>query len=140
MQSWTLHAGSANLSQASFTEMLKSGTISRPHAEVLDTVERYYTHRMMACSSLRMAEEVYRAAQSMPGASTTKYFLAQHGLQVYIFPTYRWPNFVVNVRCHRGTAGPLRHTAACCYSYFVMCVIYRLLWYCLMGQAVTHRR
>ncbi len=92
MQSWTLHAGSAYLSRASFTEMLKSGTISRPHAEVLDTVERYYIHRMMACSSLRMSEEVYRAAESMPGASTTKYFLAQHGLQVYIFPTYRWPN------------------------------------------------
>ena len=90
-QSWTLHAGSANLSRALFTEMLKSGTISRPHAEVLDTVERYYTHRMMACSSVWMAEEIYRAAQSMLGASTTKYFLAQHGLQVHIFPTCHWP-------------------------------------------------
>ena len=91
MQSWTLHAGSANLSRALFTEMLKNGTISHPHAEVLDTVERYYTHRMMACSSVQMAEEIYRAAQSMPGASTTKYFLAQHGLQVHVFPTCRWP-------------------------------------------------
>ena len=62
MQYWTLpiiaiiavRAGSANLSQASFTEILKSGTISRPHIEVLDTVERFYTHRMMACSSLQM--------------------------------------------------------------------------------------
>lgn len=71
--------------------MLKSGTISCPHAEVLDTVERYYTHRMMGCSSVQMAEGIYRAAQSMPGASTTKCFLAQHGLQVYIILTCHWP-------------------------------------------------
>ncbi|KAL0032671.1 hypothetical protein WJX79_002169 [Trebouxia sp. C0005] len=83
--------GSANLSRALFTEMLKNGTISHPHAEVLDTVERYYTHRMMACSSVQMAEEIYRAAQSMPGASTTKYFLAQHGLQIN-GPFFRAPD------------------------------------------------
>ncbi|KAL0024235.1 hypothetical protein WJX77_010762 [Trebouxia sp. C0004] len=85
--------GAANLSRASFTEMLRSGTISRPDAEVLDTVERYYTHRMMACSSLRMAEQIYRAAQSMPGASTTKYFLAQHGLQINVGCPIRPPTF-----------------------------------------------
>ncbi len=28
---------------------------------------------------------------------------------------------VVNVCCHRGTAGPLRHTAACCYA--LLCVL-----------------
>ena len=92
VQSWTLRAGAANLSRATFTEMLRSGTISRPDAQVLHTVESYYTHRMMACSSLRMAEGIYRAAQSIPGALTTKYFLAQHGLQVHMLPTCCWPN------------------------------------------------
>ena len=71
------------MSRAAFTNLLKTGTITCPHADVLDTVERFYSHRMMACSSLEMAEEVYRAADSMPGASTTKYFVAQHGLKFW---------------------------------------------------------
>lgn len=80
-----LFAGSATsiMSRAAFTNLLKTGTITRPHADVLDTVERFYSHRMMACSSLEMAEEVYRAAESIPGASTTKCFVAQHGLKVW---------------------------------------------------------
>lgn len=92
MCDWTLYAGSAILSRADFRKLLQTGTISHPHEEVLDVIERYYTHRMLACSSLWMAEDIYNSAKGMPGASTTQYFKQQHGLQVHKFPTHDWPS------------------------------------------------
>lgn len=89
------------MNRAAFTNLLKTGTITCPHAKVLDTVERFYSRRMMAFSGLEMAEEVYHAAASMPGASITKHFLAQHGLKVQLSFLSLLTLSAISMCCHK---------------------------------------
>lgn len=75
------------MTRAAFTDLLTTGAIICPHTAILDTVECFFTARMVACSSLQMTEGVYRAAQAIPGVPTAKDFMVQHGLAV---PNLHW--------------------------------------------------
>ena len=77
-----------------FCNLLQSGGVySKPNVRVLDRIEREYTHRMMACSSMVLAKELYRQVKEMPGETTGGHFLAQYGVRVGgpLFPNGEGP-------------------------------------------------
>ena len=73
-----------------FQQLLKESRYTRPKQEILDVIVRRLAPRMMACSTLQQAEDLYHDATFLPGASTEHHMLTQHGLQVNepLYPRY----------------------------------------------------
>ena len=75
--------------EANFRQLLVRSRFNRPNEAIVNTVVRRLAARMIACSSVTQAADLYEDASCLPGASTAKHLMTQHRLTVN-GPLYPW--------------------------------------------------
>ncbi|KAL0043055.1 hypothetical protein WJX79_007826 [Trebouxia sp. C0005] len=70
--------------EANFQQLLvkKKTHFNRPKEVIVNTIVRRLPARMIACSSVQQAADLYEDASCLPGASTAKHLMTQHKLTV----------------------------------------------------------
>ena len=68
--------------EANFRQLLQGSRFNRPNEAIVSTIVRRLPARMIACSSVDQAEDLYEDASLLPGASTKKHLMTQHNLTV----------------------------------------------------------
>ncbi len=68
--------------EANFRRLLVRSRYNQPKEDVIKAVVRLLAARMIACSNIDQAEDLYHDASLLPGASTVKHLLTQHNLRV----------------------------------------------------------
>ena len=68
--------------EANFRHLLQGTRFNHPKETVIGTIVRRLPARMIACSSVDRAEDLYQEALLLPGASTKNHLTTQHNLAV----------------------------------------------------------
>ena len=75
--------------EANFRQLLVRSRFDHPNEAIVDIIFRRLASRMIACSSVEQATDLYGDASLLPGASTAQHLMAQHKLTVN-GPLYPW--------------------------------------------------
>ncbi len=68
--------------EANFRQLLQGSRFNRPNEAIVDMIVRRLAARMIACSSVNQAADLYEDASLLPGASTVTHLMTQHDLRV----------------------------------------------------------
>lgn len=68
--------------EANFRGLLARSCYNQPKEGVMHAIVWHLAARMIVCSNIDQAEDLYHDASLLPGASTVKHLLTQHNLRV----------------------------------------------------------